>query len=176
MLLLQNSLGERVFVVFGQHGNRALRDDYAMIEVFIDEMNGAAADLNTVFERLPLRVETWKCRQQRRMNVQNPIWECRKEGGRDEPHVSGEADQIHLMLAQTSDDRSVMLAAAESFALDYVRIQAAIFCRFDAWNIRFVGDYDCNFRAGNLPCGDIVGDGEEVGAASGEQDSKALHE
>src|ERR1051326_5570430 len=73
VLLLQDARGQRMFVIARVHRHRALDDDRTVVEMLVDEMHGAAADFDSVFERLPLRVEAGKRGQQRRMNIKDAI-------------------------------------------------------------------------------------------------------
>jgi len=57
MLFLQNFTGERHFCIAVANGNNRLQDDRAGVEIFVDEMDGAAGEFHAVFERLALRFE-----------------------------------------------------------------------------------------------------------------------
>src|SRR5260370_36014820 len=69
MLFSQNFFGERSFSVFVEDGDSGLRDDRAGVEIFVDEMDGAAGEFHAVFEGLALRFEAGEGREQRRMDV-----------------------------------------------------------------------------------------------------------
>src|SRR5579884_144138 len=69
VLLFENARGKTVLVVVGKHRNRTLQDDDSVIKIFIDKVNRASAHLDSVFESLPLRVQTGKCRKKRGMDV-----------------------------------------------------------------------------------------------------------
>src|SRR5262249_5813752 len=146
-----------------------------MIKVFVDEVHRTSADLYAVFERLPLPVESGECGQQRRMNVQYPIGKRFEKEGRDQAHVSRQANQINFVLAQASDNRSIVLGAGDSFALDYMGVEPTLFGGLQAGNIGLVGDHDCDLRSGNLSGCDVVGNGDEVGTASGEEYAESFH-
>ena len=63
MFLGEDAFGERVRVVVGEDGDGALENDDAVIEMFVDEVDGAAGPLDAVVESLLLRVEAGKRRQ-----------------------------------------------------------------------------------------------------------------
>jgi hypothetical protein len=63
MLLDQDARGEGVGVVSFEDRDGALQDNDAMVQVLIDEMNGATGYLNAVFEGLALRFEAGKGRK-----------------------------------------------------------------------------------------------------------------
>ena len=55
--------------------NRLLQHDDAVVQLFVNEMYRATGDRDSVFERLALRVKAGKGRQQRRMDVEDPLRE-----------------------------------------------------------------------------------------------------
>jgi hypothetical protein len=60
-----------------------------------------------VIERLPLRVETRKRRQERRMNVEDARWVGVKERPADEAHVAREAHEADVPALELAHDRAV---------------------------------------------------------------------
>src|SRR6516164_1093615 len=77
VFFLQDALGKGVLIVAIEHWNHRLKDDRPRIEILIDEMHGASRELHAVLERLSLRLEPGKSRQERRVYIQNPLWEGR---------------------------------------------------------------------------------------------------
>src|SRR5438445_10242790 len=73
VFLLEDAPRERVLVIGIEHWHSLLNDDGSMIEVLIHKMHGAAADFGAVIQGLPLRVQAGKGRQQRGMNVEDPL-------------------------------------------------------------------------------------------------------
>jgi len=57
----ENAGGEGVGVVGVEYRNCALEDDYAMVEVLVDEVHGAAGDLDAVIGGLLLGIEAGEC-------------------------------------------------------------------------------------------------------------------
>src|SRR4051812_12360394 len=84
--------GGRVVV---DDGDDALRDDGPAVQRLVNEVNGAAGKFDPVRDGLTLRVESGKGRQQARMNVENAVAESLYEAGREQTHVTREADQIN---------------------------------------------------------------------------------
>jgi hypothetical protein len=80
------------------------------------------------------------------------------------------------MFAQAGDDGGVVLGAFAALGLDGHGIQAAITGGSEAGRVGLIREDDGDFAAGELSGCDVVGDGEEVGAASGEKDAQALHQ
>ena len=60
VLFDKDALGEGVRVVGFEDGNGALEDDGAVVEMFVDKVNGAAGDFYAVVEGLLLGVEAGK--------------------------------------------------------------------------------------------------------------------
>ena len=59
-------------------------------------MHGGAGNLHAGFQRLAVRVEAGKRRQQRGMDVEHPAVPALHEFGGEQPHESAEADQLDL--------------------------------------------------------------------------------
>ena len=89
-------------------GTAACSDDRPAVEFGVDEMHGRAAHAHAVLERLPLRVEAGKRRQQRRMDVQDPFGKRLEQRRPDQPHEAGQTDQIDVARAQLLDERPVV--------------------------------------------------------------------
>ncbi len=174
MLLHQNAFGEGVLIVGGENGNGLLQDNGAVIEVLVHKVNGAAAELDAVIEGLLLRFEAGKSGQQRGMDVQDSLGKLLHEPGREQTEVSGEDDEIDASLAQGLDDSAVMLFALASLAGEDEGGDVAGAGSGDGSRVLTVADDDGDMRA-EFAGGNVVGDGEKVGAASGEKYAKSSH-
>src|SRR5690349_13980476 len=71
VLLYEDTSGEGLDCVVIEYRHGGLDDDGAGIEIFVDEVDGAAGDLHAVGQRLVLRVESRERGQERRVDVQN---------------------------------------------------------------------------------------------------------
>jgi hypothetical protein len=60
VLFFQNFCGEGGLGVFVEDGNGGLQNDGAGVEIFVDEMDGAAGEFHAVFEGLALRFKAWE--------------------------------------------------------------------------------------------------------------------
>src|SRR5258707_706704 len=69
VFLDQDSRRQRVHGVPVQDRDWGLQNDGTAIEIGCHEMNGGAADSHAMLERLPLSVQTRKCRKKRGVNV-----------------------------------------------------------------------------------------------------------
>jgi len=172
VLFGKNALGESGRIVCFEHGNCVLQNNRAVVKVLIDKVHGAAGDLDSVIEGLLLCIEAGEGRQQRGMDVENAIGKGGDELRREQAHVAGEADEIDLAGAKGSDHVVVVLGAGAALGDEHFARQAQLSCGSDAGGIGDVGDYDGDFDVGQAAFGDRVGDGEEVGAAAGEEDAE----
>lgn len=173
VLLVQDSLCQRVRVVPLEDRDGSLHDDGAVIEFVIDEMHCAAGDPDPISEGLFLRLETWKSRQQRRMNVNDAVWESGDKAGREEAHVPGQADQIHMMLFEAAENIGVVCFSRAPLGGVERRGQPEFLGRGQAGGAGDVGDDDGNLHTGQAAGPDGIRDGQEVRAAAGEEDAEA---
>ena len=75
MLLLQNARRERLDGVVFQDRHGSLDDDGTVIADLVDEVDRAPGHLDPVLERLGLTVQSREGREERRVNVEDPISE-----------------------------------------------------------------------------------------------------
>src|SRR5205085_3643356 len=115
VLLLKYAVGERVLIIVIEHGSGPLHDDGAVIEMLIHEMHGAARNSHAVLERLLLRLQPGKSRQQRRMNVQDALRKLLNEPRREQAHISGEANQVNVILLEHSNHFGIVLLTGLAF-------------------------------------------------------------
>src|SRR5215469_1397279 len=95
-----------------------LQNDGSVIQLFVHKMYCAAGDLNSVSEGLFLSLKPRKCRQQGRMDVQNPLRKLLYEPGREQAHVPGETDEVNLALLQSCSDFLIVLLAGLALRWD----------------------------------------------------------
>ena len=124
-------------------------------------MHRAAGYFHAIGKGLLLRLEARKRRQQRRMDIENPRWKLLHQPRREQPHVTGEAHEIDLMIQQSGRYCAVMLFAP---GLPVYRhcLDAASAGNFQAGSIGAVRNHDRNARIGNPSSRDAVGDGDKI--------------
>jgi len=166
MLFFQDLRRKRFFRVVIEDRNRGLQNDGAGVEIFVDEMDGAAREFDAIFEGLALRFEARERGEQRRVNVQDAVWIFCDEERREQAHVSGEADEIDFMLVKNGGDLAVVDFAFETFRWDCARLDATRFGALDAWRAFTIADDDGDFRVGNAARRDAVRESFEVRAAA----------
>ena len=111
----QDALGERVGIVGLEDGNAALEDDNAVIQVLVDEVDGAAGEFAAVVEGLQLGFEAGEGWQQRGVDVEDPVGEGGDELGRKQAHVARKDDQVYPVLAQAGCDVGIVLSTFATF-------------------------------------------------------------
>src|ERR1700688_4793780 len=174
VLLFKDAPGQRPFIVAIEHGHSLLHDDRSMIKFLIDEMHRAAGDFHSVSESLLLRFEPRKSRQQRGMDVENPPRKLLHEPWREQPHVPRQADQVHFVLLQSSDNFTIVFFARLTLRWNDQRLQSTLACSCDTRCIGVVRNYNGNARIRNAARVDAVCDSHKVRAASGEENTKGM--
>ena len=112
MLLDEDPRAQRVGRISVEHRHRPLNDDRSAIELRRHQVHGHAADLDAVLERLALRVDARKRRQQRRVDVQDGVRKRLEERRADQPHVAGQADEPDIARLQLARQRAIVARRA----------------------------------------------------------------
>jgi hypothetical protein len=68
-----------------------------------------------------------------------------------------------------------MLIARSALARDDQRFQSALPCSLDTGSVCFIRDDDRDARVRNASLVDGIGDGEEIGTASGKENTDLMH-
>src|SRR2546427_1306186 len=127
MLLFENFFGEGCFRIFVEDGDSGLQNDRAGVEIFVDEMHGAAGEFDAIFEGLALRFEAGEGREQRRVDVQDAVWIFGDEKRRQQAHVTGKANEIDSVLVESGGDLAVVDFALQGLRRDDTRFDTARF-------------------------------------------------
>lgn len=109
VLFDEDAGGERGRSVRVEDLDGALEDDNAVVDVLVDEVNGAAGYFCAELERLGLGFEAREAGQEAGMHVDDAVGEGFDEGRRDDAHVTGEADEVDVGVTQTLDELFVAL-------------------------------------------------------------------
>ena len=159
------------------HRDGALQHDDSVVQLFIHKMHRAAGDANSILQRLTLRIEARKCRQQRRMNIQNRIGKGGHKFRRQQAHISSQANQFHAMFAQAGDDFGILLGALSSARLQSPACVRPRACgRGNPSGIRAIGNDNGNFRVFDFAAVNRVGNRQKVGTTTGEKNAKTRHD
>ena len=97
MFRCQHPGGEGIGRVFFVHRHRGLHDDWSRVGLRRHEMDARAVNLDTGRQRTLVRIQSFECRQERRVDVEKPALPALHERWREQPHEAGEADEIDLM-------------------------------------------------------------------------------
>lgn len=171
VLLFEDASGEVVVSVVVMDADGALQDDDAMVDSFVDEVNGAAGDVGTVVEGLLLGAEAGEGGKQRGMDVKDAVGEGLHEGGRDDAQVAGEADDIDAMLVEAGDHLGVVVRAFAPGGGDGEGGEIEIAGGCETWSVFDVGEDYGDLGAGEAVVADGCRDGQEVGASAREKDA-----
>jgi hypothetical protein len=79
-------------------------------------VDGAAGDADAVLDGLALRVEAGEGREQGGVDVEHAPAKLFDEAGREQAHVTGEADQLDAVFVQDADDLALVLLARAAAA------------------------------------------------------------
>jgi len=160
-----------VGVVRLEDGNCSLQNDGSVIEVLVDEMNGAARDFYAVVECLLLGVEAGKGGKERGVDVEDAVGKRGDESRREQTHVTGQADEVYSVVSKAGDEVLIVIGAGAALGDVEGGGKAEVFGGREAEGIGDVGNDDGDFDVGEFAFADVAGDGEEVGAAAGEEDA-----
>src|SRR6059058_1427928 len=174
MLFFQDSFRERSFRVVVFHRNDGLHDDGARVEVFVHEMHGAAGEFHPVFQRLALRFEARKRRQQRRMNIQDAIRKLGHEIGREQAHVAGKANQVDFVLVENGPNLTVVDFALQPFRGNHARGDATRFGAIDSRSTSAIADDNGDFRVRDAARSHGFRQSFKVRAAAAQEHANAL--
>ena len=86
---------ERRLVVIGMHRHNRLGDDRPGIDLGADEMHRAAGKPHPGGERLTLRVQSRKSRQQRGVDIDEPVAPSIDKAGVENAHEPGQRHQLN---------------------------------------------------------------------------------
>ena len=156
-------------------GDGALEDDGAVVELLVDEMDGAAGKLDAEVEGLGLGFEAGEGGEQRRVDVEDAVGKRGDKGGGNEAHVAGEADEVDVVVEERFDVWLVALVEGEAGGGEVEGGEVEVAGGGEAGGLGTVGKDESDLGVGDFVAGDGGVDGEEVGAAAGEEDGEPGH-
>ena len=101
--------GEGVGRVSGQDRHRGLPQNWPLIEIGGDEVNGAAAMAVARLQRAVVGVEAGVFGQQRRVDVQHPSLPAAHEPGREDAHIARQRDEPRAAAQHLGFHRGIMI-------------------------------------------------------------------
>lgn len=149
-----------------ENGNGGLQKNGAAVEIFIDKMNCTSGYFHSVLEGLVLGVESGEGGKQRRMDVQDLVRKLRNEATGEKAHVTGETDEVDLVLVKQGGNLGVEFGAVHSRRRD-AAVRQAEFTRFgETGCIGAICKNEPDLAA-EVALQNIPGDGFEIGTAAG---------
>jgi len=106
------------------------------------------------------------------VDVEDAVGEGGDEGGREEAHVAGEDDEVDVVLAEGGEHVGVVVGAGAAFGGAELGGQAQGLGGGEAGGAGDVGEDEGDFYVGEPAFADGLMNGEEVGAAAGEEDAE----
>jgi len=104
-------------------------------------MHRHARDFRAPGQRIAHRMRAWKRGQERGMHVEDSAGKMADEGGRENPHEAGQADQLHAGGVQLRDQSPFKRRAAlEGVWLDDIRRDAGTTGAPQRRGLRIVGE------------------------------------
>ena len=176
VFLGEDALGEGLAGVVVLDGDSLLEDDDAVVYGFVDEVDGAAGDLRSVVQGLVLGVESGEGGEQRGVDVEDAVGEGSHELRRYDAHVSSEADEVDTVLLEACDHLGVVDGTGDAGGWNAEGGKAEFAGGGEAGCVELVREDAGDLGPGETVLADGGGDGEEVGASTGEEDAQALHE
>src|SRR5208283_4049259 len=101
------------------------------------------------------------------MNVENLRRKLLHEPGREQAHVTGETDQVDLIVEKCSHNFAVVRLAWFTFRWNDQRVEAAMADGFEAGSIGTIRNHDRNPGIGYPARRNAVGNRHKIGAPSG---------
>ena len=175
VFLGQHAGRQTVFRIVFLHLDRCLRHDGAMIQFGSHEMNSCAMHFHTGVQSLPMRRQTGKAWQERRVNVEHPTDEMLDEGGGENAH---ETSQYHQVRCKPVDCR--LQCGVEGFPRRIIlvgnhRRRYSMFSgKSQAFRVRAIADDGCNPRVPPFGFGS-PDNGLHVAAPPGNQYDDIFH-
>ncbi|MBA7654549.1 hypothetical protein ES703_62429 [subsurface metagenome] len=144
MLDGEDALGQRFGRIVVAHRHGTLHHDRTGISLRDHEMHRRTGNLHAGLQRLAVRIEPGKRRQQRGMDVEHPPVPALNEFGGEQPHETAETDQLDPMLFQLLLQHSLESGAvlAERLALDQFGGDAISPGAIEANGVRAVGNHN----------------------------------
>jgi hypothetical protein len=161
VLLGKNPSRERFDSVAVEHGDSRLLPDWTAVQIFVDKVDRAAGDFHTMDQRLILCIEARESGQERGMDVENPSGESPDEVPAQQPHVTGQTNQVNPMLPEQFGYLGIESGPVPAGGIDGAARQAELASMSQAERLRFIRKNEANFAI-ELPFPDIAGNGGEV--------------
>src|ERR1700738_316131 len=160
-------------VIGVEHRHDALQNDDAVVEVLIHEVARAAGHPDAVVEGLLLRIEPWESGQKRGVDVEDAVWERGNEIGREQAHVTGQADEVDVVLPEGGEHFGIVVCAGTPLGDMAAGRKAECASGSNAGGVGNVGDDDGDLYVSKAAFPDGLSDGQEIGTTAGKENADA---
>ena len=126
MLLRKDARGKRIVRIVIQNRDGSLKHDRTGIELFVDEVHGTSRYLDTIRQRLVLRIESRESRQKRWMDIEDTLRERLDELGAEQAKIACEADEIDVVSPEFFDQQAVINRPIKTFGWERNSVKAAV--------------------------------------------------
>src|SRR5580765_3133313 len=139
-------------------------------------MNAGAGDTHAVLEGLTLRIKAWKRRQQRRMDVQDPVFERVQYRAAHNPHVASQTHEASVTGLQKVRDRPIArVSIGIVLRRNTHRLDAGRAGALKPWSVAAVRD-DNRDRSVQRTTGNRIDDRLEIAATTRDENRDAAIE
>jgi hypothetical protein len=143
MFVPEDPGGQGLLGIVVKDGDDGLEDDGAGVYPFVGEVDGATGKLHPVSQGLALGVKPREGGKEGRMDVHHPVAKVVNEGGCQNAHVSGQADELDLVLCEGGNQRPIKGLSSCMAVGVYVGALDAVSARpFEGIRIWLVTEYD----------------------------------
>src|SRR5579883_1022110 len=126
-----NPLVQRLGSISWQHRHGLLSDYWPGVHACVYEVNGATGDLYSIIQSLLPGLQPWKCREQGRMNIDDTSFESAQELAFQNPHETGEHDQVDTSLLKgghISPFGGIIHFRAKFAGINVMRVKPELLC------------------------------------------------
>src|ERR1700686_2045926 len=109
------------------------------------------------------------------MNVKNASWKLLHEPRREQPSVPRQADEVGVVLLQSSHNFTIVISPLLALRWNYQRSESQIVSSFQPRCVRPVRNDHRDAGVANSPIRHITGNRFKIGTASGEKDAEVFH-
>jgi len=145
MFFLEDPCTEGLFRIIGKNWDNGLYDDGALITLLIDEVNCTARKSNPGLHCLALHMESWKCREQRGVDVHDSVRKGVDKISGEKTHETGQDDQLHLSDLESFNQVLIKgLTRREFTMVDYFGRDSMLLGPNQTIGIRAITDHHTN--------------------------------
>ena len=175
VFLLQHPRCQALGRIVVHDGYSPLHHDRAVVHRLIHKVHRASRYLGAELQRLCLRIQSRKRRQQRRMHIQDAVRKRAHKLRAQDSHISRQAHQVHAMLVQPCDHLRIVFRALASCRGHSKRGQPPLARDCQPGRLCLVREHHCDLRTRQPVPADRIRDRDKIRSSPGEQYPESLH-